>query len=283
MISDRWIEIAVDGENRAVLLHAPVGVELGEVLPLVLVFHGRGIDAEAMVRLCGLTELADRERFMVAYLEGRPDPSGGRYWSIEYTPDAVVTGSSELAFVERTLEALLAEGTVDPSRIYAAGFSNGGILCHVLARWMTDRFAAIASVAGIAMLARFTLNEPIALIHFHGTRDRFIPYDGGKTARKDLPIVFPPVVDMLQPWLEATGCLSLNASRKWQDPNDPSLDIRVEEYGPGWGGSEVTVVTIEGGGHTWPGRAPLVSYLGKWTTAISSSAMIWEFFERHRR
>lgn len=44
-------------------------------------------------------------------------------------------------------------------------------------------------------------------------------------------------------------------------------------------GAEV-VVTVRGGGHTWPGR-PSSATLGRSTQNVSANDLIWEFFERH--
>jgi len=46
-------------------------------------------------------------------------------------------------------------------------------------------------------------------------------------------------------------------------------------------GSEVVLVTIEGGGHTWPGSAPRGRFLGVATANVSASDVMWEFFARH--
>jgi polyhydroxybutyrate depolymerase len=46
-------------------------------------------------------------------------------------------------------------------------------------------------------------------------------------------------------------------------------------------GTEVVLVAIEGGGHTWPGREPALKALGRSTRNISANDLIWEFFEKH--
>jgi polyhydroxybutyrate depolymerase len=52
-------------------------------------------------------------------------------------------------------------------------------------------------------------------------------------------------------------------------------------YAAGKDGTEVVLVVIEGGGHTWPGmRSPAVT-LGKSALNISANNLIWEFFEKH--
>jgi hypothetical protein len=44
----------------------------------------------------------------------------------------------------------------------------------------------------------------------------------------------------------------------------------------------VVLVETKGGGHTWPGRDPIVRFLGKSTEDISANDRMWEFFEEHR-
>ena len=47
------------------------------------------------------------------------------------------------------------------------------------------------------------------------------------------------------------------------------------------GQAEVVLVTIDGGGHTWPGRRPPVWFIGKSTLAVAANDLMWEFFSRH--
>jgi polyhydroxybutyrate depolymerase len=42
-----------------------------------------------------------------------------------------------------------------------------------------------------------------------------------------------------------------------------------------------TLIVIEGGGHTWPGREPRLASLGKTTRDISANDLMWDFFQRH--
>jgi polyhydroxybutyrate depolymerase len=52
-------------------------------------------------------------------------------------------------------------------------------------------------------------------------------------------------------------------------------------WGPGRGGAEVVLLQVSGGGHTWPGQVPTVTFIGKSTRDIDGNAVIWEFFRRH--
>jgi polyhydroxybutyrate depolymerase len=270
------IKTVWENELRPTLVHVPaVPMPVGG-WPLVLAFHGRNIDAAAMVRMSGLSEAADRHGFVVAYLNGRQDQMGGRYWSVDYNPQAVVTGSDELPFVDSVLNELTTNYRVNGSRVVVTGFSNGAILAYAVALWRTERIFGVAGVAGLADFGSFELGRPLQLLHIHGTRDRFVPYEGGRTARKDVPIDFPPVPLMLSRWLVGMGCSDRTKEQRILDPNDENLSILIEEYGPGRFGSRAKMVTVENGGHTWPGRVPLVSYLGKWTTAIDGAELVAE-------
>ena len=45
-------------------------------------------------------------------------------------------------------------------------------------------------------------------------------------------------------------------------------------------GAEVTLLSLEGGGHTWPG-APLSVGLGSTSQHINATDVIWDFFVSH--
>ena len=55
------------------------------------------------------------------------------------------------------------------------------------------------------------------------------------------------------------------------------LKVSRRTYGNGKDGAEVMLVTIEEGGHTWPGQKPPVGFIGK----SSANDLIWEYFQRH--
>jgi poly(3-hydroxybutyrate) depolymerase len=62
---------------------------------------------------------------------------------------------------------------------------------------------------------------------------------------------------------------------------DDGTKVRRKTYGPGKEGTEVVLFVIEGGGHTWPGEAPPLWFLGKSAKEISANDLMWEFFKKH--
>lgn len=65
-----------------------------------------------------------------------------------------------------------------------------------------------------------------------------------------------------------------------KDGNEMKVTRTV--YGGGKDGSEVVLVIIEEGGHTWPGPQPPVGFIGKSAKDISDNDLMWEFFQRHK-
>ena len=56
-----------DGRTRTYIVHIPPKYNPKQPTPVVLAFHGGGSNAEQMVRFCGLSEIADKEGFVVVY------------------------------------------------------------------------------------------------------------------------------------------------------------------------------------------------------------------------
>ena len=51
-------------------------------------------------------------------------------------------------------------------------------MCYRLASELSDRIAAIAPVAGTMIGPEIRARRPVPVLHFHGTKDTFVPFDG---------------------------------------------------------------------------------------------------------
>ena len=141
--------MTVDGPIRTAVVHVPSGATGTEPLPVVLSFHGAGETAENRPMVDRFTALGDQHGFVSVYpqgLFGDAGPvSGVTGWDVE------ATAVDEPAFVAALLDELGARVCIDESRVYAAGFSNGGAMALLLACELPDRIAAVASVAGAVL------------------------------------------------------------------------------------------------------------------------------------
>jgi len=82
-------------------------------------------------------------------------------------------------------------------------------------------------------------------------------------------------------WAKINGCQEEPVVEKLEDKAEDGTTVTKKTCSPKKGGAEVILVEIEGGGHTWPGVEPPISFIGKSTKDISANDMIWEFFQRH--
>lgn len=158
-----------DGYYRLVL---PPRAVPDRPLGAIMFFHGYQGSAEEVIADAGLGAVA--ERLGVALIV----PAGaGRSWSF---PGSPAQHRDELAFVAAVLDDTTARFPIDPARIMASGFSQGGSMVWHLACRMPRRFAAFAPIAGAFWmpLPRDCAGPPPNLVHVHGTADATVPIAG---------------------------------------------------------------------------------------------------------
>ena len=88
--------------------------------------------------------------------------------------------------------------------------------------------------------------------------------------------------ETVRAWVQANGCKEEPVVEELPDTANDGTRVTRATFGGGRDGSEVVLVTIHGGGHTWPGAAARDQSLGRSTRNVSVNDLMWEFFERHR-
>ena len=271
--------VNVSGTPRFYLLHVPPAYDPKKPTPVVLAFHGAAMNGGLMVGFCGLSKKADEAGFVVAYPYGTG--VGGVFLTFNAWADPRPQGPvDDVAYTSKLLDDLASVVNVDPKRVFATGMSNGGMMCHRLAAELSERIAAIAPVAGTLAIPRCNPKRPVPVMHFHGTADKIVPFNGPdqQTARF---IRMRSVEDTVNTWVKLDGCPPEPKITDLPDTAHDGTTVKKRVYGPGTDGSEVVLFVIEGAGHTWPGMQPPVGFLGKSTMNISANDLIWEFFSRH--
>jgi polyhydroxybutyrate depolymerase len=272
--------LKVDGRERSYVIHVPKKYDPKRPTPVVLILHGAGTNAAIMERFCGMNEKSDEAGFLAVYPNGTGVGIFLTFNSGGLSPRIADRWPDDVKFVDKLLDDLQSVANVDKKRIYATGLSNGGMMCYRLAAELSNRIAAIAPVSGTLCLDKPMPKRCVPVLHFHGTKDHIVPYKGpGKTAKKVL--AFKSVDDTIAVWRKLDKCMAQPVEKKLGNRIDDGTEIVQTTYRPKQGGAEVILVTIKGAGHTWPGRPPRVSFIGKSTKRISANDMIWEFFQRH--
>jgi polyhydroxybutyrate depolymerase len=274
---DRQEHLSIGGTDRTYFLHIPEGLAGGKTAPLVLVFHGGGGHAATMPGFTHFDDLADREGFLVAYPEGI-----NKHWS----DTRGLSPADDVGFIRTLIAELERSHHADPKRIYATGISNGGFFSQRLACDLTDKLAAVASVAATMPETLVPVCKPsvaISVMFIQGDNDPLVHIEGGAIARTHGRNV--SLAEASSFWRKWNQTSSKPDTQEIPDGAHDGTSVRRETYRGGKQGVEVVVYTVEGGGHTWPGGPQyLPAFLvGKASHNLDATAVIWEFFRKQQR
>jgi polyhydroxybutyrate depolymerase len=143
---------------------------------------------------------ATKSGFVVAY----PDGFDQSWNAGSCCADAQSQNIDDVAFIRQLIDRLVNDGHIDPKRVFVTGFGAGAMMAHRLACELSDRIAAIASVAGALVANICKPNRPISVLEIHGTQDGFVPYAGGYSAH--FSISFPSTLSVMTHWSSLDGC-----------------------------------------------------------------------------
>ena len=259
--------------EREYLLHVPRTYEASRPTALVLSLHGAAIWPAVQRDVSGWNALADEQGFLVVYPSGMTT-AGPRIWHM--FPGQRM--QEDVRFIADLIDDLSSRYSIDPSRVYANGLSNGGGMSFVLSCTMRDRIAAVGMV-GAALLTPFEWcpdRRAVPMIAFHGTADTAAPYEGGPSWVSSAP--FQDVETFTAKWAARNQCAAA------PEESRVAPDVVRRSYTACADDASVVLYTVEGGGHTWPGGGALPEWLlGTTTTSINATREMWTFFEARGR
>jgi len=276
----------LDGTARSWVLQVPSTHDGSTPVPLVFLFHGFPDSPDIIERQTGFGDYGLEEGFMVVAPAGRGTQP---HWMEEYFGDGIsdiTRAIPDIAFVEALLDRLGQEGCIDLARVYAAGFSNGGMATSVVACALEDRIAAVAAAAPpMDFGERCVLDRSVPFLALQGRDDPTILYDGGFSemvldyeiggvAWRDLPMMedpalSAPIPDRVAGIAARNGCTA--------EPSTEALAVGSREPVERWTwacptGAEVELLTYSTGEHDWPTES---------NAGIDGTKLAWEFFEQH--
>jgi polyhydroxybutyrate depolymerase len=265
-------EIVSSGQDRSYLLFVPTTYDPSRPTPLVISIHGFMEWPAHQMQISHWNDLAQEYGFLVVYPEGTGFP---RRWRASGQADGSTDPMVDVLFISDLIDELARQYNIDPARVYANGLSNGGGMSFMLGCTLSDRIAAIGSVAGAYLypLDECSPSRPVPMIAFHGTADPIVPYLGGPSRDFDVP--FPVIPDWIAARAKLNGC---DASSADLPASGEASGIRYSGCDQG---ADVAFYTINGGGHSWPGGDPLPEWIvGHTTQDIDATRVMWEFFSR---
>ncbi len=267
-ISAQTISFIYKGNNRTCKVHLPPGYSPSNNYPLVFNLHGHSSNSAQEEFYTQMDAIADTAHFIVAY----PDAVGGN-WDTKFINSPV----DDIGYINALLDTLEKDYSLDSCRIYSCGMSMGGFMTYRLGSQMTQRLAAIASVAGPvtdSVIYFFNTSPRIPVMHIHGTADGTIPYAGDT--------LFWDIDTTIQYFINKNGCQA--APVVYNFPNttlSDSCTVTSYNYTGCLGSTDVLFYKVSGGGHTWPGALFDITNLGNTNHDISISAEIWKFFRKY--
>ncbi len=267
------------GQQRSYILRVPdTESSKGPGLPLVLVLHGGGGNAENAEDMTGFTKVGAREGFLVAYPNGSGGVAGSLLtWNAGHCCGAALDkGVDDVGFLAAVIDDVARRHRVDPARVYLTGMSNGAMMSHRGGIELSDRIAAIAPVVGAVFGDEPTPASPVSAFIVNGALDESVPLAGGLSGGRPeqwdgTPMLAAP--EQAAYWARVNGCASDPTS------NDQDALQRVDYECPA--GRDVVLTVVLDGGHAWPG-GERGSRLGDTPSeAMDATEEIWSFFADH--
>jgi polyhydroxybutyrate depolymerase len=272
-----------DAERRYLLRLPTAQLDRSKPLPLVIVLHGGGGNADNAERMTGFTAKAQQQGFIVVY----PDGSGRMRdrlltWNAKHCCGyAMREKIDDVGFIDALIARLSRDYPIDAHRIYATGMSNGAMMAHRLGAELPQRFAAIATVVGTVFGDEVEPKSAVSALLINGMFDHHVPYLGGPPGGRGARIgswdgtPTEPALAQAAFWAKADGC---DANPQQQDrgavivwthrcPNGRAVELQL----------------VKDNGHAWPGGKAGSEMGDTPSTAISATDVIWKFFVEHPR
>lgn len=261
--TDADASLQVGNLTRLYDLHVPSSYNQKQPVPLVIAFHGVDGTGKAMEQMTGLSQVAEQGKFIVAY----PDAIDGHWSTLRGNkPDT----TNDVGFVSALIDKLSQKYAIDRQRIYATGFSNGGMFTHRLGCELSNKISAIAIVAAAmpgALSDTCKPVKPVSVLMMHGAKDPAIPY--GPPGKGLLSLT-----DTVEYWRTHNRC----APQAVQETLPNFSNVRLDRYQQCRDKTDVMLYTIEGGEHSWPISAQTPAGSKKSSQELDASTIIWNFF-----
>jgi polyhydroxybutyrate depolymerase len=252
--------------KRTALVHLPPGYDGSKPIPLVFNNHGSMSSATHQAKMSHLNLHADGVGAMTVTPQGTGLIAG---WNVGNAPMGYLYDKvDDVGFFKAMLVELKKTVCIDEKRIHCAGFSLGGSMCYRLSCDAADQIASIVSVSGPDGTKTCSPARPVPLLHIHGTADTFASYspdpNGGANKGAEVYVANHAT---------RSGCTSQTQVTLTQGK------VSCKSFGCPVG-VEVTLCTVEGGGHTWPGGDGW--FLGGTVNKdITASQMALQFFANY--
>jgi polyhydroxybutyrate depolymerase len=259
-----------NGMTRTYLITVSDAALANAPAPVVFALHGASGSADSFINYSGWQAISEDEGVIVIHPDGFDNQ-----WNDGRPGGVPVDDVGWIAQIVEDLDDML---RIDRTRVYATGYSMGGMMAMRLACTLPDVIAAAASVA--STMPGYILEECVAappkpVLFMVGTDDQIVPWIGIRNAYLD-------ALTSAEYWGVHNQCL-LTGDQIALDDTAPDDGTRVifQEYTECADDADVQLYGVFGGGHTYPGHELPFNLGGATSMDIEAAATIWSFFEEH--
>ena len=269
--------IQYDNLERCWLLLVPLSLNESGNVPLVVDIHGGGDDMYQQRWTSDFANISMEQGFIVAYPQGYNDLWNMGWDSITCSVGIVCPEEDDVGFILQMVDIIMQNHSIDNSRIYLTGWSNGCGMTQRLAVEASDIFAA----AGCMSMYRFVEAPsdylPIPFIEVHGLLDEIVQY---ATTAHSAPFFGPEkgAIQNLESWAELNGCQGTTP-----EVLESQDDYDIRGYTNCENETQVMLVTMFFAAHNPYEHDDPVHDPGRgWAnpTGVPTSTFIWEFMSK---
>lgn len=280
-------QITVDNIARTFIVYVPKSYSSAKKSPVIFLLHGGGGTAKSMLNISNggdFKSISERENVLLVA------PNGiDKSWNDGRQTKSNKQGINDVKFIKQLVDFMEANYSVDASRLYATGISNGGFMTSRLGCEIGNKFAAIAAVAAtMGTDTPYSVCHPgfvLPVMYIHGTADPIVLFNGGQKTM-GAASAFVSYQQVIDKWVAINKCNPHPVIT--QLPNIAIMDgttITKEEYSADKNDAEVISYVVNNGGHTWPGGKQYLPKMmvGRVSRDMNACEVIWEFFKKHTR
>ncbi len=276
-----------NGIERSYEVFIPKDFSQKQTYPLVFVLHGGGGKAKGMIRLtrARFNQLANRDGFIVVYPNGYKKSwnDGAR----DTLGVARKLNIDDVKFFSDMIGDLEQKLPVNQSKIFACGISNGGFMVQRLAFELPNKIKGIGIVAAnlsVVQSQKPNPKLPVPVMFINGTSDPLVPFKGGfVTVLNNQRGEVLSVEQSIERWLEINECEGEPNVYIYpnKDKKDACSAVRKTWINPENKKQKVVAITVDNGGHTWPGGKQYLParLVGNTCNDFNGCDEIWNFFK----
>ena len=187
--------ITINGmQPRTYYLRIPAQYSAATSVPLLLALHSRTTNAKTIVTDSQILSSAESLNFIVAGLNGAVYEGASSWNAGNCCTNATTYEENDLLFASTVIDFVTSNYSIDKSRVWVMGHSNGGMMAYRLACDLSEKVTAIAVVTGALVDDSCTPTKPVSTLHIHGNLDPTVPFHGG--GKFETPSIFHSVKDM---------------------------------------------------------------------------------------